>query len=102
MADKKFQHVLISFSYTYEDEGKIPSRQISNYLAQAMPDQDGRHLERITTYSTGYHMMPAQCGLRDVWKGYNEDKKEAFSLTHPELATAIALMCGDDDEEEKC
>lgn len=100
MADRKFHHVLISFSYTYEGEGRIPSRQISNYLAQAMPDQDGRHLERITTYSMPYAITPIDCGLKEQWSKLTPEEIELLGESHPDLVTAIALMCGDDDERQ--
>lgn len=93
MADKKFVHVLIAV--TYESDDPIPSRMLGNILGSYIGVTEKLHT--LTTYQMPYAVDPMQCGLREVWGKIDREQRFAFGQLYPELATAIALMCGGDD-----
>jgi hypothetical protein len=61
----------------------------------------GEQMCSITTYSMLYPVSPTACGLKDIWDSLSDGDREEFVDRYSDLATAISLMCGDDDDEKK-
>jgi hypothetical protein len=98
MADKKaFVHVLIAA--TYSTSIPIPSKILGDVLADRLMRTTDLHT--VTAYSMAYPIRPTDCGLKDVWDRMSDEYKEVFADQFPDLATAIALMCGGNDGEEQ-
>ena len=97
MADKKFVHVLITASY---EDKPLPSHALSHAVSHYLNTMV--EVQKVMTYQMPYVISPMQCGLKDVWDNMTDDERMFLRESHLELATAIALMCGDDDEKEKC
>lgn len=94
MADKQFVHVLIAATYSTDDP--IPSKILADRVARQLMRTEELHT--ITAYSMAYPIRPTDCGLKDAWDKMDDGEREMFSDNHPQLATAIALMCGGNDE----
>jgi hypothetical protein len=91
---KQFVHVLIAASY---EGDPIPSRMLSDVVSDRVISL-GEEMRQIMTYQMPYPVSPVACGLKDVWGSYDVADKEMFAEAHPDLATAIALMVGVEDE----
>lgn len=97
MPDRK-QTVHILISATYETDEPIPSRFLSNAVRDIITRTEV--LNNITTYQMPYPISPMQYGLKEQWALLDEWDRERLGEMFGDLATAIALMCGDDDEEK--
>jgi hypothetical protein len=95
MADKQFVHVLIAM--TYEAEDPIPSWVINREVQDINSLRKHTTLQNMITYQMAYPIRPTDCGLKDAWDKMDDGEREMFSDNYPQLATAIALMCGGDD-----
>lgn len=92
---KQFVHVLIAASY----EGElIPSRMLSDVVSDRVISL-GEEMQQIITYQMPYSTSPMACGLKDVWDKMDDYKRELFAERYPDLATAIALMVGVENEQ---
>jgi hypothetical protein len=94
---KQFVHVLIAA--TYSSNLPIPSKILADGVTDRLIRTEELHT--ITAYSMAYPIRPTDCGLKDVWDKMDDGEREMFSDNYPQLATAIALMCGGDDGEEQ-
>ena len=95
MADKKFVHVLITATYG-PTAMPVPSSMLSAAVGDMLLRTEEVH--NIVAYSMPYGISPVDCGLREAWGKFDESEREVFADQFPDLATAIALMVGVDDE----
>jgi hypothetical protein len=96
---KQFVHILITA--TYEAKDPIPSCVINREVQDINSLRKHTTLQNMITYQMAYPIRPTDCGLKDVWDKMDRYEREEFAESYPQLATAIALMCGGDDGEEQ-
>jgi hypothetical protein len=92
-----FVHFLIAGSYeTFTTP--IRSGALSAVIRSKICQGFGEHRPlQIMTYQMPYLISPVKCGLKECWADFTDEEREGFAEQYPDLATAIALMCGDND-----
>jgi hypothetical protein len=97
MPDRK-QTVHLLISATYETDELIASQAFTKVIQKALFKTET--LLNIITYQMPYPINPMQCGLKECWRDFTDEEREGFAEQYPDLATAISLMCGDDNDKE--